>query len=40
VGLAPYHDFDAKVPQAIKDAVTKAISDIKAGTVVVPETVK
>lgn len=39
VGLAPYHNFDAKVPQAIKDAVTKAITDIKAGTVTVPETV-
>ena len=40
VGLAPFHDFDTKVPQTIKDAVTKAISDIKAGSVVVPETVK
>jgi basic membrane protein A and related proteins len=40
VGLAPYHDFDSVVPQAIKDAVTKAISDIKAGTITVPETVK
>jgi basic membrane protein A and related proteins len=40
VGLAPFHDFEAKVPQAIKDAVAKATADIKAGTVVVPETVK
>jgi basic membrane protein A and related proteins len=40
VGLAPYHDFDAKVPQAIKDAVTKAMSDIKAGTITVPEALK
>jgi basic membrane protein A and related proteins len=40
VGVAPYHDFDAKVPQTLKDAVTKAITDIKAGTVTVPETVK
>ena len=40
VGLSPFHDFDPKVPQAIKDAVTKAIADIKAGTVTVPETVK
>jgi basic membrane protein A len=38
VGIAPYHDFDSKVPQAIKDAVTKAITDIKAGTITVPET--
>lgn len=40
VGLAPYHDFDSKVPQAIKDAVAKATADIKAGTITVPETVK
>jgi basic membrane protein A len=40
VGLAPFHDFDAKVPQAIKDAVAKATAAIKAGTVTVPETVK
>lgn len=37
VGIAPFHDFDAKVPQAIKDAVAKAITDVKAGTVKVPE---
>jgi len=40
VGIAPYHDFDAKVPQAIKDAVDKATADIKAGTITVPETLK
>lgn len=39
VGIAPYHDFDSKVPQTIKDAVTKAIADIKAGTITVPVTV-
>jgi basic membrane protein A len=38
VGLAPYHDWDAKMPQDIKDAVDKATADIKAGTVTVPET--
>jgi basic membrane protein A len=37
VGIAPYHDFDSKVPQTIKDAVTKAMTDIKAGTITVPE---
>ena len=37
VGLAPYHDFDAKVPQTIKDAVDKATADIIAGTVTVPD---
>jgi len=36
VGLAPFHDFDTKVPQAIKDAVEKARTDIIAGTITVP----
>jgi len=40
VGLAPFHDFETKVPQAIKDAVAKATADIKAGTVTVPEAVQ
>jgi basic membrane protein A len=40
VGIAPFHDFDAKVPQTIKDAVDKAMADVKAGTVTVPEAVK
>jgi len=40
VGISPFHDFDAKVPQAIKDAVDKATADVKAGTVTVPETLK
>ena len=40
VGLAPFHDFESKVPQAIKDAVDKASTDIKGGTVTVPETVQ
>jgi basic membrane protein A len=39
VGLAPWHDFDSKVPQAIKDAVAKGTEDVKSGTVVVPESV-
>jgi basic membrane protein A and related proteins len=33
VGLAPYHDFDSKVPQALKDAITQLQKDIIAGTV-------
>ena len=37
VGLAPYHDFESKVPQAIKDAVDKATDDIVSGKVIVPE---
>ncbi|KAF0209178.1 MAG: BMP family ABC transporter substrate-binding protein [Actinomycetota bacterium] len=36
VGLAPYHDFDSKIPQAIKDAVEKARTEIIAGTINVP----
>ncbi len=40
VGLSPYHDFDAKVPAAIKDAVTKAMADIKSGAVTVPSSLK
>lgn len=37
VALAPFHDFDSKVPQAIKDAVTKATTDITSGAIKVPE---
>jgi basic membrane protein A len=37
VGLAPFHDFESKVPQSIKDAVQKATDDIVNGTIVVPE---
>jgi len=32
VGLAPYHDWDSKVPQSIKDKVTEATNALKAGT--------
>jgi len=38
VGLAPFHDFESKVPQSIKDAVDKANKEIIDGTIVVPET--
>ncbi len=37
VDLAPYHDFETKVPQAIKDAVESARTDIISGAVTVPE---
>ena len=37
VGLAPWHDFEDKVPQAIKDAVDKATEDIISGAVTVPD---
>jgi basic membrane protein A and related proteins len=33
VGLAPYHDWDAKIPQAVKDSVTQATADLKSGKV-------
>jgi len=36
VGLAPYHDWDAKLPADVKAAVDKASADVKAGTVTVP----
>jgi basic membrane protein A len=32
-GLAPFHDFDAKVPQKVKDALTKITSDIESGAI-------
>ncbi len=38
VGLAPYHDWESKMPQQVKDNVQKATDEIKAGTVTVPET--
>ncbi|HEX9093885.1 MAG TPA: BMP family ABC transporter substrate-binding protein, partial [Coriobacteriia bacterium] len=37
VGLAPWHEFEAKVPQALKDAIDKATTAIIDGSVVVPE---
>jgi len=37
VGLAPWHDFESKVPQAIKDAVETAREAIINGDVTVPE---
>jgi basic membrane protein A len=36
VGLAPYHDWDSKVPAATKKAVDDAKAEIVAGTVTVP----
>lgn len=36
VGLAPYHDFASKIPQSVKDAVTKATTGIINGTITVP----
>jgi basic membrane protein A len=39
-GIAPYHDFDKVIPKAVKDAVNKAIKDMKAGKITVPATRK
>ncbi|MDZ4180405.1 MAG: BMP family ABC transporter substrate-binding protein [Coriobacteriia bacterium] len=38
VGLAPFHDFEDKVSQDIKDAVEKAREDVLSGAVTVPAT--
>jgi len=37
VDLAPWHDFESKVPQTLKDAIEKAKASILDGSVVVPE---
>ena len=31
IGLAPYHDWDSKIPQAVKDKVKQATDDLKSG---------
>jgi basic membrane protein A len=38
VGIAPFHDFDSMVPQAVKDKVAQVTADMKAGKVKVPTT--
>lgn len=38
VGLAPYHEFEDKITQDMKDAIEKATQDVLDGTVVVPAT--
>jgi len=37
--LAPFHEFEKIVPQAVKDLLTKTEEDIKKGVIVVPRTV-
>jgi basic membrane protein A len=34
--IAPYHNFESKIPQAVKDQVQAAIDDIKSGKLVIP----
>ncbi len=31
VGLAPFHDWDAKIPQTVKDKIKQATEDLKSG---------
>ncbi len=33
VGLAPYHDWDSKIPQAVKDKVAAALKGLKDGSI-------
>jgi basic membrane protein A len=33
VGLAPYHDTESAIPQAVKDKMMQIAADMKAGTV-------
>ncbi|MCA1554364.1 MAG: BMP family ABC transporter substrate-binding protein, partial [Chloroflexi bacterium] len=33
VGLAPYHDWESKVPQGVKDKVKQAEADLKSGKI-------
>lgn len=40
VGLAPYHDWETKMPQEVKDAVSAAQKEVIDGTFTVPETAK
>jgi basic membrane protein A len=32
-GLAPYHDFDSKIPQEVKDKVTQIDAGLKDGSI-------
>jgi basic membrane protein A len=31
VGLAPFHDWDSKIPQSVKDKIKQAAEDLKSG---------
>ena len=32
VGLAPFHDWDSKVPEEVKDKIKEATDGLKSGT--------
>jgi basic membrane protein A len=36
VGLAPFHDFDGKIPQDVKDKLKKIDRDLRSGALMVP----
>jgi basic membrane protein A len=40
VGLAPFHDWETKMPQEVKDAVSAAQKEVVDGTFTVPESAK
>jgi basic membrane protein A len=31
IGLAPFHDWDSKIPQSVKDKIKTATEDLKSG---------
>jgi basic membrane protein A len=33
VGLAPFHDWDSKIPQAVKDKIKAASDGLKSGSI-------
>jgi len=33
VGLAPFHDWDSKIPQTVKDKITEATKGLKDGSI-------
>jgi len=39
-GISPFHNFEDKIPQEVKDALNKAIEDMKAGRIKVPQSRK
>jgi basic membrane protein A len=38
-GLAPFHDFDSKIPADVKTKVEKVVSDLKSGALTTGVTV-
>ena len=38
VGIAPYHEHEAMLPQAVKDKVAQVVKDMKAGKITIHTT--